>query len=819
MGSLLYDLRFAVRSLRLSPGFTAVAVLTIGIGIGANTTIFSWLRPLLFDPLPGTTHSSELVAVENFATTSGAGNDPLASSFLDFRDYRDHLKLLDLTAIENGPMALGDDRSSERIWCELVSGNFFDVLGVKPESGRFFSQAERNDSQNTYPVAIISHDFWHTHFHDSASAVGSTLRINRVLFTVIGVAPADFNGTRTGFAFQVWAPLTMYGAVTHSGTWMLQDRNTRNFTMLARLKPGVTIEQARGEVDWLAKFMASANPDGDTGVGATVVPLRQWHFGSQETLLKPVAILMAACGLLLLIVCANIANLLLARATSRQKEFSLRLALGASPGRLARQLLTESLMLATAGSLAGLLVASWLGGALGWLLPAISGPSMVHPPLAVHVLAFTAMLAVAVAAMAGVAPALHAARANIDEALKEGGRSLSAGPRSHRLRGLLVISEVALAVTALASAGIFLRSFQALRLMAPGFSPQGQALVHFDLSTAGYSKEQADSFYRRMSERLERYPGVTGISYADAEPLGFQGGYWEEVQVEGYQPSRGENMKTFRNLIGPGYFDVMKIPLVEGRDFDLRDDAKSAGAMIVSKEFVRRFIAHGDPIGRKVHGWGKWFTIVGVSGDIKIHQASENVLPFFYIPIGQVYRPEYGLTFHVRTGGSTDEAIAAVRREAAAIDPQLLSFDAQPMEEYVAGSLFGMKVAASILSVLGVLGIFLAAMGLYSVMAYSVVQRTGEIGIRMALGAQPSDVVSMVLRQGMGFAAAGLIIGTITSWAAARLLSSTFTILRPADAQSYLAAALFTVLVALLAVAIPAWRALRVDPIVALRNH
>ncbi len=823
MSSLLYDLRFALRNLRLSLGFTAVAVLTIGIGIGANTTIFSWLRPLLFDPLPGTADSSRLVAVENFATSGSERNDPLTTSFLDFRDYRDHLRLVDLTAIGTavgrGALVLGDDRNSERIWCELVSGNFFDVLGVKPAAGRFFSMAERSDSQNTYPVAIISHAFWHTHFHDNPSAIGSTLRINRVLFTIIGVAPADFHGTQTGFAYQVWAPLSMYGAVTHSGTWMLQDRNTRNFTMLARLKPGVTVEQARDEIGWLSRFMASANPDADKGVGATVVPIWQWHFGSQETLLKPVAILMAACGLLLLIVCANIANLLLARATGRQKEFSVRLALGASPRRLAGQLLTESLLLAFAGSLLGLLIAGWLGGALSWLLPAISGPSMVQPPLALDVLGFTTILAVAVAAMAGVAPALHAARANVDEVLKESGRSGAAGPRSHRLRGLLVISEVALAVIALVAAGVFLKSFHALRAMAPGFSPEGQALVHFDLSTAGYSQEQADSFYKRMTERLQRYPGVTGVSYADSEPLGLQGGNWEEVEVEGYRPGTGENMKTFRNLIGPGYFNVMKIPLIGGRDFDLRDDAKSPGTMIVSREFVRRFIAHGDPIGRKVHGWGRWFTIVGVAGDIKIHQVSESLLPFFYIPIRQVYRPEYGLIFHVRTSGSVEEAIAAVRRETAAIDSQLTSFDAQPMDEYVAGSLFGLKIAASILSILGGLGLSLAAMGLYSVMAYSVAQRTGEIGIRVALGAQPSHVVAMVLRQGMGFAAAGLVIGMVTAWIATRLVSSTFMILSPSDPESYVAAAVFTFLIALLAVAIPAWKALRVDPIVALRNQ
>jgi predicted permease len=794
-------------------------VLTIGIGIGANTSIFGWMRALLLDPLPGTADSSRLVAVENFADAGNASGEPLTSSFLDFRDYRDHLKLLDVSAIGRGAFAVGAERKSERVWCELVSGNFFDMLGVKPEAGRFFSPEERNDSQNSYAVAVISHTYWQTHYNAQLSAVGSTLRINRVPFTIIGVAPEGFHGTQTGLAYQIWAPLTMYGQVTHTGTWMLQDRNTRNFTMLARLKPGVTIEQARSEAATLASFMAVANADADRGVGIKVLPLWQWHYGPQNMLVKPMAILMAACSVLLLIVCANVANLLLVRATGRQKEFSIRLALGASPRRLARQLLTESLLLGLAGSVMGLVIAGWLGGALRWLLPSIAVPSMVEPPLAGQVLGFSTLLAVTVATLSGAVPALHAARSNVNEMLKEGGRSGSSGVQSNRLRGLLVVSEMALAVVALVGAGMFLKSFQASRLMAPGFSPEGQALAHFDLSTAGYTQQQADSFYQRMTEQLKRHPGIAAVSYADTVPLGFYGGNWEELQVEGYQPAPGENMKTYRNMIGPDYFDVMKIPVVDGRDFNLRDNAGSQQVMIVSEGFVIRFIPQGSPIGRKVHGWGRWFTIVGVVKDIKIHHVSESVLPFFYIPIQQEYRPEYGLTFHVRTSGPVEEAIAAVRREAAMIDPELTLFDAQPMTEYVTGSLFGQKVAASMLSVLGALGLALAAMGLYSVMAYSVAQRTSEIGIRVALGAQPPDVLAMVLRQGIGFAVAGLLIGMIVAAALTRIAAAVVTTLQPGDLGVYLAAALFTLVIALASMAIPAWRALRVDPIVALRNQ
>lgn len=814
---MLQDLRFGLRTLLKSPGFTLVAVLTIGIGIGANTTIFSWMRPLLLDPLPGVADPSRMVAVENFADEGKSTGDPLTTSFLDFRDYRDRLKLLDVVAIGRGAFAVGDERTSERVWGELVSANFFDVLGVKPEAGRFFSNEERADTQNTFAVAVISHTYWKTHYRADPAAIGSTLRVNRTTLTIIGVAPEGFHGTQAGLDYQIWAPLTMYGQITHTGTWMLRDRNTRNFMLLARLKPGATIEQSRSEIAALANFMAVANGDSDKGVGATVLPLWQWHYGPQNTLLKPVAILMAACGVLLLIVCANVANLLLARATGRQKEFSIRLALGARGGRLARQLLTESLMLALAGSLAGLLIASWLGGALRWLLPAVDTPTMMQPELDGQVLAFTTLLAVCVAMLAGVAPALHAARSNVNDMLKEGGRSGAASGPSHRLRGLLVVAEVALAVIALVGAGLFFKSFQTSQTMSPGFSPEGQALAQFDLSTAGYTQRQADVFCQRMTEQLKRQPGITAVSYADTVPLGFYGGNWEEVAVEGYQPARGENMKTYRNMVGPGYFEAMKIPMTEGRDFDLRDDPKSQQVMIVSQEFVRRFIPRGGVIGRKVHGWGKWFTIVGIVKDIKIHQVYENNIPFFYIPIRQEYRPEYGLTFHVRTTGPVNDAIAAIRREASAIDPALTLFSAEPMSEYTIASLFGQKVAASLLSVLGGLGLLLAAMGLYSVMSYSVAQRTSEIGIRVTLGARPRDVLALVMRQGVGFAVCGLITGSVAAAVLSRLAASVLVAVSPVDPWVYVGTALFTLLVAIASAAIPAWRALRVDPMTALR--
>jgi predicted permease len=609
----------------------------------------------------------------------------------------------------------------------------------------------------------------------------------------------------------------MYGQLTHTGVWMLRDRNTRNFMMLARLAPGVTIGQARGEVQALANRMAVTDADSNQGIGATILPLWQSHFGPQAMLLTPITILMGASGVVLLIVCANLANLLLARATGRLKEFSIRLALGARPVRLIQQLLTETLLIAMAGSVCGLMLASLLGGALRWLLPGVARPTMLQPPLDGQVLAFTTALAFVVAILAGLAPALHAARANINEALKEGGRTGTSGAHSQRLRGLLVVSEVALAVVALVGAGLFVRSFQTARAIDPGFTPEGVAIARFDFSTAGYDAQQTDGFCRRLRERLERQPGVTAVSYDDSAPLGFNGGNWETLEVEGYVPGPNENMKIYRDLVSPGYFETMKIPLMEGRDFDLRDDTTSLKVMIVNQEFVRRFLSNRSVIGRKVHGWGEWFTIIGVAKDSKYHRVIESPQPYFYIPIRQIFRPEYGLTFDVRTSGSVNEAISTLRREAATIDPALTIFDAEPMTEYVAASLFGAKIAASLLSVLSGLGMLLAAIGLYSVMAYSVAQRTGEIGIRVTLGAQPRDIMRLVVRQGMVFALGGMLVGSLAAAALARVVSATLVGVSPADPLVYAVASAFTVLVMLASAAIPAWRALRVDPVVALR--
>jgi predicted permease len=471
MGTLGQDLRYALRGVRRNPGFAAVAILTLGIGIGANTTVYSWMQALLLNPLPGAVEPDRVVAVENMAPNG----DPLTTSHLDFRDFRDHLQSFEaISAGHTATLAVGDE-STEPVWGELVSGEYFDLMGLRPEIGRFFSGAER-DTQNIHAVAVISHSFWKARYNLSASAIGSRLRINRTPMTIIGVTPPSFHGSQTGLNFELWLPATMYGQLTHTGTWMLNDRNDRNWMILARLKPGVTPEQARSEVKAVASRLAVMYPGTNQGVGADVLPLWKGHFTPQAIILAPIAILMCASALLLLIVCANVANLLLSRATGRQQEYSIRLAIGAAPARLAQQLLTETLVLALGGAAAGEAIAIWLGGALRWLMPRVASPAVLQPGLDTSVLLFTTAVAFGVAILAGAGPAWAAARTNVNDTLKQAGRS-GAGLHSHWLRGPLVISEVALAVVAIVGGGLFLKSFRQAREINPGFTPEGVVLA------------------------------------------------------------------------------------------------------------------------------------------------------------------------------------------------------------------------------------------------------------------------------------------------------------------------------------------------------
>jgi predicted permease len=808
------DLRYAGRILRKSPVFATVAVLTLGIGIGTNSTVFSWIEATLLNPLPGASDPQKVVALESL-TPSG---EWVPTSYLDFRDFRDNSKLIEsMSVADSVALAVGNNPYVEHGWGEMVSGNFFDVLKVRPELGRFFDRAESDDAQNAHPVVVISHPYWTSHYHADAHVIGTTVRIDQLPYTIIGVAPETFHGSMPGLSFDMWVPATMFGQLTATGDSALRDRKWRTFRVLARLAPGVGIEAARTDVSALAARMAKADADTNEGMSATLLPMWKSHYGIQDSLRGPLSLLMGASVLVLLIVCANIANLLLARATGRRKEFSVRLALGASRARLAGQLLTEVGLLAFLGTLIALWLTSLLGGSLRLLLPASATPPLLRPSINGTVLGFSAGLAFLTAALAGLAPVLSAAGKNVSERLQEGGRSGTAGGSSQKLRGLLVTAEVALAVIAVIGAGLFLKTFFLTKSIQPGFDPGHVALARFNLSAAGFDAEQADAFCRRLRGQLEAQPGVTDVTYSDYIPLSLDAGSWEDLQIQGYVPVPSENMKIYRSLVAPGYFRLLKIPMLEGRDFNLLDDRSHPPVMIVSREFAHHFLPHQEPIGTKVQGWGHWFTIIGIVDDVKVNRLTENPQPFFYVSERQIYRPEMGLAFYVRTSGPTNLAIQELRRQAQSVDASVPILDAVSLGDYISGSLFGQKITASLLTILAGISILLACIGLYGVMAYSVAQRTRELGIRMALGAQSAHIIRIIASQCLRFAVMGILAGSFTAIFLARAVSSMLVTVSFFDPSIYFAAAFFTILISLAAAAIPAFRAMRVDPMVALR--
>jgi predicted permease len=826
MTALLQDIRHALRMMLRNPGFTLVTVLTLAIGITASATVFGWVDSILLHPLSGVDRPDRVMVLE----TVTQGGDFVPNSYPDYIDFRDHLKLVDGVAVTRpAAFSVGREEHAERVWGELVSGNYFSVLKVKPEWGRTFLPDEYGDKPGAFPVAVISDRFWRSHFAANPQIVGKTIRVNQHELTIVGVAAPEFHGSMPGEAFDLWVPYMMQPVLNGVQDWMLRDRQNRNMLGFARLKDGVTLEQAREELAALMGRMAKADADTNAGMSATYRPVAKSHFGLQSLLLAPLQILMGVCVVVLSIVCANVANLLLARATSRHKEFSTRMALGAGRTRLAQQVLTESLVLAAAAGLVALAASQGVSRVLILLLPPGQMSLVVQQHTSGRILLFTMALCIFTALLTGIFPALQLGRADLNERLNEAGRSGTSGARSQRVRSVLVAAEVALALVALIGAGLFARSFASMRQIKPGFDPNHVLLSQFYLSTNGYNLEQRKQFCIRLEQKLESSPRVTNVAYSDGVPLGFEPSWWEDLQVQGYVPGTSENMKIFRNVISPGYLQLMRIPLIEGRDFTEHDDVGSKPVMIVNQTFVRRFFAGQNPIGRRVHGWGEWFTVVGVAQDSKYHYPGEAPLPYFYVPFRQVYRADMQLAYFMRVDGDSRSALALLRQKVSEIDPDVTVFDSVPLEEYIGASLYPQKLSASLLTVMGILAVILASIGLYSVMSYAVTQRTHEIGIRMALGARPKDVLRLVVRQGLTLALAGVLVGFVLALTAARGLSTisfagsamgnTGKLLgvSSTDPLIYMAAALFLTGVAALAAYIPARRAANVEPMEALR--
>lgn len=815
MRGICDDLRYAIRVLRNSPGFTAVAVVTLALGIAANATVFGWINTLLLNPFPGVDRGEQLAALETISPTGEYSN----TSYRDYRDYRDRLKYPSgLAASLFNAFNVGPADNPRRIFGEYVSGNYFDVLGVKAGRGRTFLPSEYGDTAGAYPLAVISFRLWQELFQGDPGVAGRSIHVNSHGLTVAGVAPEEFRGTMPGMQIDIWIPMSMAPLLNGQGNWLLEDRTQRQMWVTARLNRGVDLAQANAEVEACARRLSEESPQTSSGFRARLMPVYKAHFGVQTVLLAPLRILMAVCFVLFLIVAANVASLQLARAVARRREFSVRAALGAGHWHLTRQLLTESLLLAVIGALAGIPLAAWLGRSLLWLLPPIGLPVQVDFSLNTNMLAFTVLLCCAGALLTGFAPILHSLKGSLAEALKEGGRSGSSSAGQHRTHGVLVVTEVALALVALVGTALFAQSFRNARAIHPGFDPNHVLFAKYHLDTFCPNEEERARFCLRLRDRISSLPGISDVSFANAVPLELGSGPRSDIEVEGYVPGPSEEMSVSSATVAPRFFHTLRIPLVEGRDFSERDDGDSARVVAVNQTFAERYFAGRNPVGRKVMVDGSWSVVVGEVKDSKYHSVTEPRTPHIYLPYRQRHGGEFWIGFFIRTVGPARGSIAAVRREAAAIDPNAGVAEVVEFAETVSGSLFAQQVAATLLGVLGAVSLILATMGVYSVLAYAVIEREQEFGIRLALGAKPSDVLGLVLRRGLALSLAGIVAGAVLAITLMRMTAGLLVGVTPGDPVAVGGSAAFLALVALLASYLPARRATKVDPIVTLRE-
>ncbi len=810
METFWQDLRYSLRTLFKRPGFTFVVVTTLALGIGANATIFTWIKAVLLASLPGIDQPEQLVEIWG-ATRNNSG---LSSSYVDYLDYRDRNETFSgLIAHQVLPLNLGRSGKPERVRGAIVSGNYFDVLGVKALIGRTFLP-EEDRTPNTHPVVVIGYGLWERRFGADPNVLGRTITLNEHDFTVIGVAPKDFGSPYAGLALDVWTPVMMkdYVARPH---FSLTDRGSRWLMVMGRLKLGATVPQAQANIAAIASHLEHEYPQTNEQLGIAVYSVMQSPFSLKQNMRPALAILMAAVAVVLLIACANVANLLLVRAASRRKEIALRLALGGSRARLVRQMLTESFVLASLGAALGLAIAYWTARSLVAFLPPYTNRASFDTRPDAVVFAFTLGLTVITTLLFGLAPTLHASKQDLVTAMKDNTATVGRGPRRVSLRHALVITQVALSMVALISAGLFVRSLREAYKADPGFDPHGVLLASFDPFLNGYDEIRGREFYRRLVERVRTVPGIESATLARRLPLTDGGIAFANVAIDGYAPAKDEDMRLNYETVGPKYFQTMRIPFVHGRDFDERDQEGAPGVVIINETMARRYWPGGDALGRRLKLTKDWLEIVGVAKDVKNRSLNEAPQPFLYLPLFQDYRSNMILV--ARTAVEPEKMFQPVRAEVAALDPEIPMFDAKTLEEHVGISLFLQRMAATLLSIFGLLALSLAAIGLYGVMAYSVSRRTRELGIRVSVGAERRDIFKLILGQGLAMSVVGLFVGLIAALAVTRLTANLLYGVTATDPVTFIVIALLLLCVTLLACYFPARRATRVDPMIALR--
>jgi predicted permease len=828
--TLLRDLRFAARMLRKSPAFTVVAVLSLALGIGANTAIFSVAGAVLSNS-PQVKEPSRLFDVRG----ESAEDERFATSYPAYREMRDGNTVLEgLLCWGELPLSLGTGGGqSEQAFGMIVSANYFDVLGVAPERGRFFSPEEEAEP-GAHAVAVLSHAAWERRFGADPSVVGQNVRLNGQQFTVVGVAPKGFTSTFPFFAPDVFVPVSMQRQVLPVSD-MLGSINAEWLQLTGRLKDGVRVEQAAAELSALrARFEdahpelgrpAPGEPERHRGRTVELVTVGAFPRKLRGALYGFTALLLVIVNLVLFIACANLTSLLLARAAARRREVAVRLALGAGRWRVVRQLLTESVLLCVTGGAVGALFALWMTDLLFAFKPSVRIPLELNPRLDWRVLGWTLLVSLATGVLFGLAPALQATRADVSRALKG---EPGAGARRSRLRDLFVGAQVAVTVLLLVSAGLFLRALTYAREVRPGADPESVQTASFNPQVLGYTDERARDFYRRLLERVRTAPGVESASLALMVPVGGTQAAIG-IGVEGHESfdwadtgdEHSESMiRADYNVITPGYFDTVGIPVLRGRDFRAGDEARNV--TVVDEAFARRFFPDADPLGKRLKTGPTVFEIVGVARSNAFRVKDETPRPFVYMPYGRAdadgfFAQRMVLHARGRAGVAPSEVYEAIRREAAAVDANVAPEFMMSVAEHQSVALLPQRVLSGVAGVFGVLGLVLASVGVFGMVSYAVAQRTHEIGVRMALGAQRRDVLLLVLREGMKVTLFGLLAGLTAAFALTRLLEGLLYGVSATDPATFASVALLLSGVALLASYVPARRATRVDPVEALR--
>jgi predicted permease len=830
MAMLLQDLRYALRTLRKSPLFTMVAVLSLALGIGANTAIFTLIHQLILELLP-VKHPEELVLLTSRGQHYGSNTGSNAISYPMYQDIRDKNQVFSGMFCKYGvTLSLNFEGRTELVSGELVSGNYFPVLGVGAAVGRVFNSSD-DLIQGGNPLAVLSYGFWKTRFGGNRNAIGARILVNGYPLTIVGVSQAGFDGVEMGTSPQIRIPMTMKKEVT-SFFYSLNDRRGRFAQVFGRLKPGMTLEAAKAGLQPLYHQILQMEVQEKDFARTTeytrqqflkmwleVLPASKGRSDLRRQFTNPLWALMAIVGLVLLIACSNVANLLIARAAARQKEIAVRLALGASRRRLICQLLEESVLLSAAGGLAGLGLAVWMDRTLIGFLPLGVTPLTVSSMPDGRVLGFTFAVAVLTGFVFGLAPALQATRPELAGTLKDQAGSVVGGT-AVGLRKSLVVAQVSLSLLLLIGAGLFIQSLRNLRDLNPGFHTENLLTFAMDPTLNGYKPERSLQFYRELTDRMNALPGVKSGALAVVQIL--DGNEWDQtVTVEGYTTKQGEYVDPHMQFISPRFFDTMGIPVLLGRDFTIQDDKGRPKVAIVNEKFARRYFGGANAIGRHVGMGGNPGTktdteIVGVVKDTKYESMRDEIPYEMYLPYRQMDFV-LGMTAYLRTEADPDNMFALLRRTVREVDSNVPVYRMRTLEQQLDKSLMSERLLATLSAIFGCLATLLAAVGLYGVMAYMVARRTREIGIRMALGASGGSVVWLVMREVLLLAVVGLAIGLPSAWALTRLVETQLFGIKAADPPTMTVAAIGIAAVAALAGYFPARRATGIDPMRALR--